>query len=135
MHGKNQLYPISVNWYVQGLENEVGSFVNALLQSVLYEVLEFATVTLLAPTDYSVENVTVIWDDDTTENHIFDGLWYKDTLLEMDGQYINSVNGKKWLVEVLGEDVFIVADGASPVAIDDASDILFENGVLDKILE
>ena len=107
----------------------------------MYETALNATpITLLVPDDSAFLNETIPFEqlDDVLENHIFEGLLFTDELQAMDGELITSVNGKQWLVEVLGGTVFISSEGGEPVALQGSTDILFRDGVvhlLDTVLQ
>jgi len=51
--------------------------------------------------------------EDVLKNHLFRGLWFDDVLMGMDGEYLQSTNGKLWLVTVVNDTVYI---GNSPVS-------------------
>ena len=89
-------------------------------------------ITVFVPVDGS-------WDEsipsdqvgDILQNHIFDGFWFADNLLEMNGKNITSINDKVWKVSVQDGSVRLAAaDEAISIEVQPPFDTLGENGVL-----
>jgi len=71
---------------------------------------------------------------DLLQNHAFKGLYFVEDLLEMDGELITSVNGKRWIVSVLDGNIFLSSyKAAADEEGDAASD--FESPVIQVLTE
>jgi hypothetical protein len=85
------------------------------------------------------ESIPLEMRKSSVKNHIFKGLWFRDELLQMDGQYIYSaINNNSWVVSVLGENIFLEAaeesEGAKLVVqLQEPYDVLARNGVIQYI--
>ncbi|CAB9504379.1 beta-induced protein ig-h3 [Seminavis robusta] len=111
--------------------NNTSRFSELVFSGDLYDAIsKVAPLTLLAPTDAafdgrytSAEIVSLL------ENHMFEAMLFKDQLKQMDGEYIVSLNGKKWWIETDGDSVSLrSADG--PIVELGGGDHLFRTGVM-----
>ena len=68
-------------------------------------------VTFLCPPYETADTLFSQYESGTSahlfHNHFFDGIYYMEKLLEMDGQVITSINDQNWIVSVLDENVFL----------------------------
>ncbi|CAB9499421.1 transforming growth factor, beta-induced, 68kDa [Seminavis robusta] len=111
------------------------NLVNIILDAGLDRILSsLSPVTFFAPAEdfFGIPTTELA---DMIENHIFEGIFYFDELLGMDGTVITSVNSKEWVVSVLDSSVFLQAErGSSVVArLETPFDLLGNNGVLHRV--
>jgi Fasciclin domain len=86
-------------------------------------------VTVFAPSDSA-------WDLQADEqdllrivqNHIFNRLWFLDDLAKMDGETIQSINGKEWTVNNVDGMIMLSSDSTVPVGV--VAENLLRNGIL-----
>lgn len=84
----------------------------ASLEPPALDLLESNTshTLFLAPDDAWSSDVFANTTNDIIENHIFDGLWFLDDMLQMDGRSMTSINGKNWTISVINNTVSITSD-------------------------